>query len=104
MPKKYKDLKNKKLSDSLTSQENHAVEDVETYIDNQIEAQWEGGFVLVDDCIVTFECDPTTHAPTSFSEGTRLIMKELLFSRYRDNDWKIFFSINGQWRFKPTKT
>jgi len=104
MTKKYKDLKNKNLSDSLTTQENKAVGDVEDYIDIQIELQWENGTVLIDECIVKFECDPLTNAPTTFPHEKRDIMTELLFSRYRDNDWKNNLAPNFKWRFTPLIT
>ena len=104
MPKKFKELKNKKLSDSLTNQERNAVDDVEKYIDEQIELQWENGSVYIDHCIMTFECDPITHLPTIFLPDKRDIMKELLFSTYNDADWKILLQSDMSWRLMSTKT
>ena len=104
MPKKYKEIKNKFLDDKLTGQEKQGVRDVENYIDNQIELQWETGSVLIDKCIVDFECDPVTGDPTTWTEDKKLTMNQLLFSTYRDNDWKMSEATRtGQCRFTSTK-
>ena len=105
MPKKYKELKNKFLDDRLTGQEKQGVRDVENHIDTQIDLQWETGSVLIDACTVNFECDPVTGDPTPWSEDKKHIMNQLLFSRYRDEDWKMSSATpTGQCRFTSTKT
>ena len=103
MPKKFKELKNKKLDDSLSGQEKNQVRKVEDYIDEQIDLQWENGSVLVAKDIADFVTDPNTGNPTTYSPEKRKIMNELLFSIYRDNDWRTNVAITGEWRFTPTK-
>ena len=103
MPKKYKDKKNQKFESELTQPELHIVDDFETYIDSQIDLQWENGSVLIDECVVKFECEPVTHIPTGIPENKRIIMRALLLSRYEDADWKTNLAVNGQRRFTPIK-
>lgn len=104
MTKKYKDKKNAKLESELTQQELNAVKKVENYVDNQIDIQWENGIVLIDNNIVNFDVDPLNGLPTIFTQDKKIIMTVLLFSRYRDNDWKVSFATpTGQCGLSPTK-
>ena len=104
MPKKYKEKKNAKFESELTQQELNAVRKVEDYIDDQIDIQWESGVILIDNDIVRFEVNPQNGHPTTFPPDKRLIMTALLFSRYRDNDWRISeATVTGQCGFSPTK-
>lgn len=103
MPKKFKELKNKKLEGKLSGNNRQKIRKVEEYIDTQIDLQWENGSVLLDKGIIFFETDPDTGNPTTFSTEDRKLMNELLFSRYRDDDWKMNLAVTGQWRFTPTK-
>ena len=103
MPKKYKDKKNQKFESELTAQELNKVGDVQDYVDDEIDLQWENGSVLIDECVIKFECEPVTHNPTGIPENKRLIMTNLLLSRYWDADWRNNLAVNGQRRFTPIK-
>jgi len=103
MAKKFKELKNKKLSDSLTTQQKKAVEDAATYIDEQIDLQWENESIYIEHCIMTFECNPETMTPVSFPPDKKEIMQDLLFSIYYDADWDILPQFDLKWRLIPTK-
>jgi hypothetical protein len=104
MPTKYKEEKNKKLDEKLTSQYKQAVKKAEDHIDEQIELQWGSGSTLIDRCIVMFECDPITGDPITVPPDKKQIMTDLLFSRYYDAGWKNYLAVNGQWRFTPINT
>jgi len=99
MAKKYNEVKAKKLKGLLTTQESKEVDDVELYVDDQIELQWENGNVYIDYCIMRFECDPITRNPLSHPEPKRQIMEDLLFTRFKDADWLIQLSPKEIWKW-----
>jgi hypothetical protein len=104
MPKKYKEKKNEKFESELSQQELNAVRKVEDYVDDQIDLQWENGVVDVDNEIVTFNINPQNGNPTTFSEEKKNIMTALLFSKFRDDDWRIRQDTpTGTCKFFPTK-
>ena len=89
MAKKLKDLKEKKVKDSITTQQYNNIKDVEDYIDTLIELQWESGAIITDYRIATFQINPITLNPTGYDEELRRKMSEILNLRFQDQGWRI---------------
>jgi len=89
MAKKYKDKQKEKRRSLFTNQEKKAINDVEDYMDVEIDLQWESGIVKLDSKITDFLIDPDTGLPISFPEPTRKLMIVDLYDRFLDEDWDI---------------
>ena len=93
MAKKFKDLKEKKIKDSISSQQYNYITYVEDYIDSQIELHWEEGIIDIDYRITSFQIDPITLNPTGYDDELRGKMCDVLNLRFIDQDWKIITSV-----------
>lgn len=96
MPKKYREVKEKKIKNQLTNQQIKKVDDVGDYVDEQIELDADNNYVHIDQCIMEFRCDRLTHAPLSYPEPIRSLMQDLLVTRFLDAQWRME-TIDGFW-------
>jgi len=98
MPKKYNEVKEKKIKSLLTNQQINKVDDVGDYIDEQVDLKPDSNYVHIENCIVRFECDPITYNPLSFPEPQRQLMQDLLLTRFQNADWRIDY-VDEFWVF-----
>ena len=89
MPKKYREIKEKKIKALLTTQQIKRVDDVGDFVDEQIELKPSSNHVHINDCIWEFRCDHETLDPLTFPEPERALMEDLLVVRYRDAGWRL---------------
>jgi hypothetical protein len=96
MPKKYNQVKEKKIKLLLTSQQIKIVDDVGDFIDEQIELVPSSNYVKINECIIQFECDHLTLDPILYPEPERSYMADLLITRFTDAQWR--FSVLDGYR------
>ncbi len=89
MSKKHKEKKDNKIKSKLNNQQRKDVDDIEKYVDAQIDAQWESGNIVLDYDIVTFQIHPTTGLPLGYSDDVRSNMTNLLIGRFKDGGWRV---------------
>jgi len=89
MAKKFKDKQKEKRRSLFTNPEKKAIDDVEDYMDSEIDLQWESGVVKLDSKITDFLIDPGTGLPISFPEPTRKLMITDLYDRFLNEGWSI---------------
>jgi len=96
MPKKYREIKEKKIKSQLTNKQIKKVDDVGDYVDEQIEASPTNNHVHIPECIMQFQCDHETLDPILYPEPERKLMQDLLLTRFAEAGWR-FDHLDLEW-------
>jgi hypothetical protein len=89
MALKHKELSDKLKKDPLTTYESNVIDEVETYIDSEIQRQFTGRDVRIDLLIPHFDYDPVKKEVRKLSQPRKDVMRKELDKRYRKAGWKI---------------